>query len=126
MMAAGGAPHLYPAFRKIFVEEGWPAGQIEIDGYDYAAQQNYVINQSTAFEDVEQTRKVNAEKKAEKDKAVAAYWAASASSPDLDDEPEEWNPPKTPALKSIYKDPKFLKKSGKRNVFSSYDDEGDV
>ena len=126
MMAAGGAPHLYPAFRKIFVEEGWPAGQIEIDGYDYAAQQNYVINQSTAFEDVEQTRKVNAEKKAEKDKAVAAYWAASASSPDLDDEPDRWNPPKTPALKSIYKDPKFLKKSGKRNVFSSYDDEGDV
>ena len=34
------------------------------------------------FEDVEQTRKVNAEKRAEKDKAAAAYWAASASSPE--------------------------------------------
>ena len=125
MIAGGGAPHLYPAFRKIFVEEGWPAGQIEIDGYDYETKNNYVINQATAFEDVEQTRKVNAEKRAEKDKAAAAYWAASASSPDLDDEPEGWNPPKSPSLASIYKDPKFLKKTSKSRTFSSYDDEDD-
>lgn len=125
MMAAGGPPHLYPAFRKIFVEDGWPADRIEVDGYDYATENNYVISQATAFEDVELTRKVNAEKRAEKDKAVAAYWAASASSPDLDDDPEGWNPPKTPSLKSIYKDPKFLKKTSKSRTFSSYDDEDD-
>ncbi len=124
LMSTGGAPQLYPAFRKIFVEEGWPTDRIEIDGYDYATQNNYVISQATAFEDVEQTRKINAEKQAEKDKAVAAYWAtSSAASPD--DEPEEWNPPKPPALKSIYKDPKFVKKHGTKRSFSSYSDEDD-
>ena len=74
---------------------------------------------------MEQARKVNAEKKAEKDKAVAAYWATSpAASPD--DEPEGWNPPKPPALKSIYKDPKFVKKHGTKRSFSSYSDEDDA
>ena len=122
MMATGGAPHFYPAFRKIYVEEGWPAGLIEVEGYDYATQSKYVI---TAFEDMERVRQEIAEKRAEKDKAVAAYWAASASSPDLDDEPEEWNPPKVPSLKSIYKDPKFLKKTGKSSSYGSYSDEDD-
>jgi hypothetical protein len=125
LIASGGAPHLYPAFRKIFVEEGWPTDRIEIDGHDYAAENSYVINQATAFEDVEKTRKVSAEKRAAKEKAVAAYWAAStASSPD--DEPEAWNPPKEPALKSIYKDPKFVKKHGTKRSFSSYSDEDDA
>ena len=124
MMASGAAPHLYPAFRKIFVEDGWPAGQIEIDGYDYAAQQNYIINQATAFEDVEQARKVTAEKRAEKEKAVAAYWAAPTPNAD-EEEAEVWNRPKTAALKSIYKDPKFLNKTGKSRYYSSYSDEDD-
>jgi hypothetical protein len=124
MIASGAAPHLYPAFRKIFVEEGWPADRIEIDGHDYAAENSYVISQATAFEDVEQSRKVSAEKRAAKDKAVAAYWAASSDSL-ADDEPEEWNPPKEPALKSIYKDPKFVKKHGTKRSFSSYSDEDD-
>jgi hypothetical protein len=125
MIASGAAPHLYPAFRKIFVEEGWPADRIEIDGHDYAAENSYVISQATAFEDVEQSRKVSAEKRAAKDKAVAAYWAASSDSL-ADDEPEEWNPPKEPALKSIYKDPKFVKKHGTKRSFSSYSDEDDA
>ena len=124
MMASGAAPHLYPAFRKIFVEDGWPASQIEIDGYDYAAQQNYIINQATAFEDVEQARKVTAEKRAEKEKAVAAYWAAPTPNAD-EEEAEVWNRPKTAALKSIYKDPKFLNKTGKSRYYSSYSDEDD-
>jgi len=121
LIASGGAPHLYPAFRKIFVEEGWPTDRIEIDGHDYAAQNSYIIRQSTAFEDVEQTRKLSAEKRAEKDKAVAAYW----NTPGPVEEPE-WNPPKEPALKSIYKDPKFVKKHGTKRSFSSYNDEDDL
>jgi hypothetical protein len=125
LIASGGAPHLYPAFRKIFVEEGWPTDRIEIDGHDYAAQNSYIIRQSTAFEDVEQTRKVSAEKRAEKDKAVAAFWAASSDS-STDEEPEAWNPPKEPALKSIYKDPKFVKKHGTKRSFSSYSDEDEA
>ena len=120
MIAGGSAPHLYPAFRKIFVEEGWPTGRIEIDGYNYETQNNYVISQATAFENVEQTRKISAEKRAEKEKAVAAFW----NTPGPVEEPE-WSLPKTPALNSIYKDPKFLKKTGKRNDYSSYEDEDD-
>ena len=126
MMSSGAAPHLYPTFRKIFVEEGWPAGQIKIVGFSYEAQNNYVISQATASEDVEQARKVNAEKQAEQLKAELAYWATASGPSTAAARPKVWNPPKTPSIKSIYKDPKFLKKSGKRNVFSSYDDEGDV
>ena len=126
MMSSGAAPHLYPAFRKIFVEEGWPAGQIKIVGFSYEAQNNYVISQATASEDVEQARKVNAEKQAEQQKAELAYWATVSGPSTATARPKVWNRPKTPTIKSIYKDPKFLKKSGKHNVFSSYDDEGDV
>ena len=125
MMSSGGAPSLYPAFRKIFVEEGWPAGQIEIAGYDYETKHNYVISQATAFEDVEQTMKVRAEKAAEMLKKRMAVSDELAAQYDSDDEAEGWNPPKIPSLKSIYKDPKFLNKTGKSRYYSSYSDEGD-
>ena len=125
MMASGGAPQLYPAFRKIFVEEGWPAGQIEIDGYNYSTKHNYIISQATAFEDVQQTMKVTAEKEAELLKKRMAVSDELAAQYDSDEEAEGWNPPKMPSLKSIYKDPKFLNKTGKSRYYSSYSDEDD-
>ena len=125
MIAVGGGPQLYPAFMKIFVEEGWPRNRIEIYGYDYASKRDYVISRATAFEDVEQTRKIRAKKDAENAEKLKAASAALEKGLTSGFEGEPWNPPKSPSLASIYKDPKFLRKSGKRD-YDSYDDEDDT
>jgi hypothetical protein len=69
--------------------------------------------------------KARAEKEAELLKKRMAASDELAAQYDIDDEVEGWNPPKIPSLKSIYKDPKFLNKTGKSRFYSSYDDEGD-
>jgi hypothetical protein len=125
--AMGGTPRLLPAFAKILVEKGWPDSLDDQEMYDRESNTRYTITRGNAWNDIQMYQAL-VKKRREKIEAQHLKWTQQLQKK-VDNE-EEWNPVKSPALGSIYKDPKFARKHttatrGKPKI-TKYEDEDEA